>query len=81
MAVEREEAYAEGVSQGISQGINKGMVQAITRDILDLLEDLGNIPEDIITSIQAEGNPDTLRRWHRAAARAKDFTDFRKKMQ
>ena len=85
MAVEREEAYAEGVSQGISQGIiqgiNKGMVQAITRDILDLLEELGNIPEDIIASIQAEENPDTLRRWHRAAARAEDFADFREKMQ
>lgn len=84
MAVEREEAYAEGVNQGISQGITQGISQGITQamsqDILDLLEDLGEIPEDIAVRIQTEENPDTLRRWHKAAARAESFTDFREKM-
>lgn len=74
MAVEREEAYAEGVNQGIAQGIAQG----ISQDILSLLEDLGEIPEDIQTRILAEENPDILRAWHKAAARAKSFTDFRK---
>ena len=76
MAVEREEAYAEGISQGITQGITQGM----SRDILDLLEDLGKIPEDIVAQIHAEENPDTLRRWLKAAAHAENFTDFREKM-
>ncbi len=80
MAVEREEAYAEGVNQGISQGITQGITQAMSQDILDLLEDLGEIPEDIVIKIQTEENPDTLRRWHKAAARAESFTDFREKM-
>lgn len=76
MAVEREEAYAKGVSQGIAQGISQGIAQ----DILDLLEDLGEIPEDITARIRAEESLDTLRRWHKAAACAESFSDFREKM-
>lgn len=76
MAVEREEAYAEGVSKGISKGIIKGAAQ----DIFDLLEELGKIPEDITIRIQEEENSDTLRRWHKAAAHAESFEDFRKDM-
>ena len=72
MAVEREEAYAEGVSQGIAQGISQV--------ILDLLEELGEIPEDIAARIQAAESLDALRRWHKAAARAESFSDFREKM-
>ena len=92
MAVEREEAYAEGVSQGIAQGIAQGMAQGVSQGIsqginqgiaqgiLDLLEELGEIPEDIAACIRAEESLDTLRRWHKAAACAESFTDFREKM-
>ncbi|MBD5529262.1 MAG: hypothetical protein HDR02_12795 [Lachnospiraceae bacterium] len=84
MAVEREEAYAEGVSQGmtqgISQGISQGIAKGVAQGILDLLEELGEIPEDMTARIQAEESLDTLRRWHKEAARAESFTDFREKM-
>lgn len=80
MAVEREEAYAEGVSQGMAQGIAQGIAKGIAQDILDLLEELGEIPEDVVARIQVEESLDTLRRWHKAAARVESFTDFREKM-
>ncbi|MCM1118316.1 MAG: Rpn family recombination-promoting nuclease/putative transposase [bacterium] len=89
MAVEREEAYAEGLTQGISQGIaqgeslgeRKGDLMRYHQNILDLLEELGEVPEDIRACIQAQENPDILRIWHKAAAHAQSLADFRKTLQ
>ncbi len=84
MEVEREEAYeegkiagmAEGKIAGIAEGKNLGERQAV----LDLLEDLGEIPEDIRTRIHTEEDQKNLRQWLKAAARAASFEAFREKM-
>ena len=65
MEVEREEAYEEGKIAGIAEGKNLGERQAV----LDLLEDLGEIPEDIRTRIHTEEDQKNLRQWLKAAAR------------
>ena len=76
MEVEREEAYEEGKIAGIAEGKNLGERQAV----LDLLEDLGEIPEDIRTRIHTEEDQKNLRQWLKAAARAASFEAFREKM-
>ena len=84
MEVEREEAYeegkiagmAEGKIAGIAEGKNLGERQAV----LDLLEDLGEIPEDIRTRIHTEEDQKNLRQWLKAAARAASFEAFREMM-
>ena len=88
MEVEREEAYEEGKIAGMAEGKIAGMTEGKTlgdlnrsrQDILDLLEDLGEIPEDIRTRIHTEEDPKNLRQWLKAAAKAASFEAFREKM-
>ena len=88
MEVEREEAYEEGKIAGMAEGKIAGMTEGKTlgdlnrsrQDILDLLEDLGEIPEDIRTRIHTEEDQKNLRQWLKAAARAASFEAFREKM-
>ena len=44
--------------------------------ILELLEDIGTVPEDVRTRILKEKNTDILSQWHRAAARAESVEQF-----
>lgn len=69
MAVEREEAYEEG-------DLNRSR-----QSVLDLLEDLGEIPEDIRYRIDIERSTEVLRKWHKAAAKAQSFEIFREAMK
>ncbi len=45
------------------------------------LEDFGTVPEDIRSHILAEEDTEVLRKWHKAAARAGSFCDFRERMK
>ena len=63
-----------------NEGRAEGDLRRSRQAILDLLEELGNIPEDIHSRIYAEGDIETLRRWHKAAAKATSFEAFREKM-
>ncbi len=68
------------IEKGIRRGIQKGTIDQSRQSIFDLLEDLGDIPEDIVARIQDEEDTETLRIWHKAAARAEDFAAFREKI-
>ncbi len=80
MEVEREEAYEDGVEAGMAAGQTQGDLNRSRQDILDLLEDLGEIPEDIQSRIHTEEDTQILRQWHKAAAKAVSFDAFRKKI-
>ena len=84
MEVEREEAYEEGVEagkiEGIAEGKTLGDFNRSRQNILDLLEDLGDIPKDIQSRIYAEEDPQILRQWLKAAAKAESFEAFKEKM-
>lgn len=60
------------------EGRDEGRNEGIGQSILDLLEELGEIPADIRTRIAQESDTETLRGWHRAAAKTGSFGDFRK---
>ena len=61
----------------IEKGIQKGTIDQSRQSIFDLLEDLGDIPEDIVARIRDEEDTETLRIWHKAAARTESFAAFR----
>ncbi len=48
--------------------------------INELLEDLGNIPKQLIHSISKETNSDNLNKWLKCAAKASSFAEFEAKM-
>lgn len=44
--------------------------------ILDLLQELGTVPEDLQKRIRDEKDIETLQRWLKSAARASSITEF-----
>lgn len=65
------------IEKGIRRGMQEGAINQSRQSILDLLEDLGDIPEDIVARIQDEEDTETLRIWLKAAARTEGFAAFR----
>ena len=80
---------AEGMAQGMAQGMAEGMAVGLSQGellrsrqaILDLLEDFGEIPQDIRGVIDSEEDRDILKIWLKSAARAEDFEDFRNRIK
>ena len=71
----------KGMQQGMQQGIQQGILCQSRQVILDLLDDLGAIPEDILYAVRQEENIETLRIWYKAAARTESMDAFREKMK
>ncbi len=49
--------------------------------ILDLLEDLGEVPDDLRVMIEEETSLSKLRSWLKAAAKAESIHQFMEQMQ
>ena len=47
--------------------------------ILELLEDIGNVPDDLKQIIEAETDSNTLSTWLKPAAKAESIEEFREK--
>ena len=71
--VQREEAMEEGFT--------KGKIEDRIDSILELLEDYGTVPEKILNQIHQEKNIDTLRKWHKLAARVNSIEEFVSQIQ
>ncbi|MEI3520223.1 MAG: hypothetical protein V8Q40_03660 [Anaerosacchariphilus sp.] len=50
------------------------------QDILELLEDCGEVSEELKNKIKVQTDKETLRRWHKLAARAESLEEFETKM-
>lgn len=76
----RREGYEEGLEYGISQGITRGITQGITQGkamaILELLEELGEVSEELKLKILDQTHNEVLSKWHKLAAKAKSVQEF-----
>ena len=70
-AMVREEGYKDGFLEGELQGKIKS--------ILELLQDIGPIPDVLSNTIQMETNVDTLNTWLKLAAKSENIETFREK--
>ena len=52
------------------------MSQGITRSILKLLEDLGEVPSELRVVICEQSNEEILTKWLKLAARSKNIEEF-----
>ena len=59
---------------------NEGRIEGMIRAILELLEDLGQVPQRIVELIRTENNLGILSRWHKSAARATSIAEFEENM-
>ncbi|MCM1105052.1 MAG: Rpn family recombination-promoting nuclease/putative transposase, partial [Clostridium sp.] len=66
--------------EGLAEGRAQGMIQAKISDILDLLDDLGDVPPTLRETITAQTEEETLRFWHKQAAKAESIEEFIKKV-
>lgn len=71
----RQEGYDEGVMDGIAIGKNQGIAEGRIQGIMELLADLGEIPEDFRDRMQA-ADMEQLKLWHKMAARADSIEEF-----
>ena len=66
----------EGVEFGKQIGIINGKIE----DILELLEDKGDVPEKVKAEILAETDPEVLKKWLRLAAKSETIEEFCKEI-
>ena len=81
MAAGMAEGMAQGMAEGMAVGLSQGELLRSRQAILDLLEDFGEIPQDIRGVIDSEEDRDILKIWLKSAARAEDFEDFRNRIK
>ena len=68
----RNESREEGRREGRGEGILLGKAYGI----IELLEDVGEVPDSLKGIIMEEKNPEVLKRWHKAAAKAQSIEEF-----
>ena len=71
--VQREEAKEEGIEQG--------RILGTANDIIELLGEVGEVPEALKNKIMKEEKLEVLRRWLKLAAKAETIEDFEKKIE
>ncbi len=72
----RREGYEEGLEHGITQGITQGKAL----DILELLSELGEVPDTLKNVIESKTDTETLNKWLKLAAKSATINDFEDSM-
>jgi len=70
-----------GKEIGRKEGLEKGLILARRDAVLELLSELGSVPEDLAEQIARESNTDTLKDWLKKAAGAKSIEEFQNQIQ
>ena len=77
-----EERYydkQEAREEGLAEGRTEGRTEARVNGILELLSELGTVPNSLENAISSENREEILKSWLKLAARAESFSDFAKK--
>ena len=67
-------------NEGREEGKSAGRLESRIEDVLELLGELGQVPQRIVELIRAEDNLGVLSRWLKSAARATSITEFEANM-
>ena len=73
LEVRGEEKFAEGKLAGIAEG------KAVS--VLELLEELGQVSDELRCTISSQQKPEILTRWLKQAAKAESISEFESQMQ
>ncbi len=71
----REESEQDGWEKGLEAGLAQGKAESI----LELLEELGDIPEELRLKITTQADLDILKKWLKSAAKASSVEEFMEK--
>ena len=79
IASEKEISYAEGKAEGRTEGEAAGKIRGKAEDILELLEDLGEIPQELRETVLEQQDQEILKAWLKLAARVETIGEFENK--
>ena len=78
-----EKGDTEGMSSSFERLLNsekaEGKAEGKAEDIVELLEEVGELPDALKNLIMGQNDIEVLRRWVKAAARADSIEDFEEK--
>ena len=75
----RMEEYADGEAAGIQKGEAAGIRKGKIDSLMEILQELGDIPEVLQTRIESEKDLQFLTSWLKVAARADSLEEFQEK--
>ena len=75
---EREKGRIEGKAEGKAEGKVEGKVEGKAESILELLSDLGEVPEELRKKILGEKDLDILKSYLKKASASKTIEEFQK---
>lgn len=75
-----EEMLRDERAEGKAEGIAEGKTEAVLEMLLELMSNLGEIPDELRNRITSEKDLETLKKWHRLAARSESLDEFLEKM-
>ena len=55
---------------------SRGRQEATTEMLLEVLQELGPVPDELHKKIQAENNLDTLKQWSKLAIKSQSIEEF-----
>ena len=73
----RDEGIAIGEARGIAIGEARGEARGMAMAILQLLNEIGDVPTELADKIMAEQELDTVKNWHATAAKSESIRHFR----
>lgn len=59
-----------------AEGRIEGKIEGKAEAIIELLEDVGELPDSLIHIIREQTDLETLGKWHKIAAKAQSIEDF-----
>ena len=77
---ERFMIFEEMLRDERAEGKAEGKTEAVLEMLLELMNDLGEIPDELRNRIASEKDLETLKKWHRLAARSESLDEFLEKM-
>ena len=77
---EREKLRREAITEGKMEGRMEGRIEGKREAVLELLEDLGEIPEGLEQKIREQKDLNILKKWHKLAASVSEIEMFEEKI-
>ena len=71
-----QDGVMEGKRAGIAEGKCTGALEGRAECIVEVLQEKGNVPDNVRNRVFAEKNMETLREWLRIAVRAENVAAF-----
>ena len=71
-----QEGWKAGKQEGLQEGLQEGVRKGKSESILNILEDLGEVPENLRQQILTEKDPNILKKYLQQAVKAESVDQF-----